>query len=418
MRRPKVLFANVRQTGPPELLVHNDSGRGLCKRQKGCTAVRGHVRKRGEAWAYVHDLPPGPDGKRRQHWRSGFKTKGEAQRALSEALSKLEQGTFVEPSKVTVAEYMKQWIPSIEMELRPRTLASYRLNVETHIIPRLGHFRLQALSPTHIKSFYSDLLSEGRSDGSGGLSPRTVQYVGTILGRALRDAESQRLIQRNPAAAVRKPKPSSRKASINTWTGEELRRFLDAVKDERIFPVLLLAATTGLRRGELLGLTWRQVDLDVGRLRVVQALVVVGGEFRLTPPKRESSVRSIAVDPTTVEVLRRWRKRQHEERLAWGPAYDNQDLVFSREDGSPINPDWLTRKFAALVRQVNVPPIRLHDLRHTHATLALQANVHPKVIAERLGHSSVMITLDTYSHAIPSLQEEAAEKVAGIVFGA
>jgi integrase len=303
------------------------------------------------------------------------------------------------------------------MELRPRTFVSYKLNVETHIIPRLGHFRLQGLSPLHIKSFYADLLADGRRDGGGGLSPRTVQYIGTILGRALRDAESQRLIQRNPAAAVRKPKPSSRKGSINTWTSDELRRFLGAIEDERIFPALLLAATTGLRRGELLGLTWRDADLDASRLRVVQALVVVGAELRLSPPKRESSVRSIALDPTTVEVLHRWRNRQREERLAWGPAYNDQDLVFSREDGSPINPDWLTRRFASLVGRVDVPSIRLHDLRHTHATLALQANVHPKVVAERLGHSSVMITLDTYSHAIPSLQAEAAERVAGVVFG-
>jgi len=380
--------------------------------------MRGHILKRGATWSYVHDLPRGPEGKRRQHWRSGFKSKKAAQRALSDALAKLEEGTFVEPSRVTIAEYLSHWLLSIEMELRPRTLASYRMNVEAHIVPRLGHFRLQALSPMHIKSFYGELLADGRRDGSGGLSPRTVQYIGTILGRALRDAESLRLIQRNPAAAARKPRPSSRKASINTWTADELRQFLESITGERIYPVLHLAATTGLRRGELLGLTWRNVDFDVGRLRVVQSLVAIGGEFQLLPPKRESSVRSIAIDGNTVEVLRKWRKRQREERLAWGPAYQDQDLVFAREDGSPINPDWLTRKFAALARGGDVPTIRLHDLRHTHATLALQANVHPKVVAERLGHSSVMITLDTYSHAIPSLQEEAAEKVAGIVFGA
>jgi integrase len=202
---------------------------------------------------------------------------------------------------------------------------------------------------------------------------------------------------------------------MRTWSADELRRFLEHVRADRLYAAWRLAATTGMRRGELLGLRWRDVDLDTARLSIVQTLIEGKEAPRFSEPKTDHGRRSIALDAETVAALREHRKRQVEERLAWGPAYQDHGLVLSREDGSPIWPRTFSRGFGRHAEDAELPTIRLHDLRHTHATLALSAGIHPKVVSERLGHSTVSITLDTYSHAIPAMQEDAAAKVAALI---
>jgi integrase len=205
---------------------------------------------------------------------------------------------------------------------------------------------------------------------------------------------------------------------MRTWTAEQVRQFLSRVADSpyRVAWIVLLA--TGIRRGELLGLRWSDLDLDAGRLQVRRSLVSVGYELHVSEPKTDRGRRSIALDASSVAALRQHRKRQLEQRVALGLGRPGpESLVIARPDGSPVHPDRLTKLFEAATKAAGLPRIRLHDLRHTHASLALAGGVHPKVVSERLGHASIAITLDTYSHAIPQLDQAAAETVGALIFG-
>ena len=234
-----------------------------------------------------------------------------------------------------------------------------------------------------------------------------------------RDAVRWSLLTRNPADLADPPSPSSaRAAEMQTWGAPQLQAFLKQTADHRLHAAFVLATTTGMRRGEIAGLKWGDLDTGAARIAVRRALVTAGYEVHWSEPKTERSRRSIAVDPATLEILRAHRAHQAEEKLALGPAYEDQDLVFAREDGQPLHPERLSKLFGASVQAAGLPRIRFHDLRHTHATLALQAGVHPKVVSERLGHGDVGMTLNVYSHAIPALEEEAASRVAALVFGA
>lgn len=195
---------------------------------------------------------------------------------------------------------------------------------------------------------------------------------------------------------------------MTTWSAEELRHFLKSIQGDRLYAAFLLAATTGMRRGEVLGLRWRDVDLAAARVSIRQTLITIGYELAWSTPKTDRGRRNVALDPTTVEALRAHRAQQLEERLLLGPSFRDDDLVFCQPDGAPIHPDSLCGLFERFAKRASLPRIRFHDLRHTHASLALTAGVHPKVVSERLGHADIALTLNTYSHAIPALQETAA----------
>jgi integrase len=265
-----------------------------------------------------------------------------------------------------------------------------------------------------IEKFYADLLRGGGRDGKP-LSAKTVRNSHVVLRKALSDAERLGLVQRN-AAATAKP-PSFTRPEFATWSSEDLREFFTGIRGERIYPALVVLATTGMRRGEVLGLRWSDLDLDAGQLAIVQTLTAVNGEAVIGPTKTSRSRRTVYVDPQTVSVLREHRKRQREERLVAGPAWDTTtDLVFRDQAGGLAHPDWFSREFRRVVAASGSTPIRLHDLRHTYATLALKAGVHPKVVSERLGHATVGITLDLYSHVTPAIARDAANVVADRIF--
>ncbi len=382
--------------------------------------MRGHVRKRGTSWAVVVDVgrPPEP-GRRRQKWHSGFRTRKEAERALAEIVGRIGRDDYVAPSTKSVGAFLDEWLASMEARVRPSTYESYSRNLRVHVRPAIGELALQGVGPAQLNALYGALLQNGRADGRGGLKPRTVRYVHTILHRALRDAVRWGLLVRNPADLADPPSSSAaRPGEMRTWSAKELRAFLEHTAEQRLHVAFLLAATTGMRRGEVAGLKWADVDFEGSRLAVRRSLTTAGYQVNWSEPKTDRSRRSVALDPQTLEALRAHRARQAEEKLALGPAYADQDLVFAREDGEPLHPERLSRLFAQNLRAAGLPPIRLHDLRHTHATLALQAGVHPKVVSERLGHGDVGITLNVYSHAIPAMEEEAAARVAALVFGA
>ena len=296
------------------------------------------------------------------------------------------------------------WLPAIEHTVRPSTFTSYRSHVTAHIAPRIGRARIGAVDATMLNSFYADLLANGRVKGRGGLSPSTVFRIHATVHRALRDAVRWGHLGIN--AADRCDPPRARTHEAHCWSPHELRSFLEAVHDDELGTLWHFIAMTGVRRGEALGLRWTNVDLDGGRAAITQTVIAVGGEVQLSQPKTRRARRVIALDDLTVRKLANHRN-----------LCGHHPLVFCCDDGSPLDPGGVTKRFAALVRTAGLPLIRLHDLRHTHATMALRAGIHPKVVSERLGHSTVAITLDLYSHASATLQMEAAAKVSELVFG-
>lgn len=377
--------------------------------------MRGHIRKRGSAWAYVLDIGRDESGRRRQQWRGGFATRRAAQDALTEALQRLQSGSYVEPSKQTLAHFLEEWLQSIRPSVRASTFAFYQRLARVNIAPALGTTPLQRLTTAQLNGLYAELLANGRQDGHGGLSPQSVRYVHATIRKALAEAVRWGRLARNVADQASAPRPRRRTAP-STWTADELRAFLEHVSGDRLYALYHLAATTGMRRSELLGLRWRDLDLDGGRLSVSQTVVSVDYSVSFSTPKTGHGRRSVALDSATSLALRQHRKRQLEERLALGGYAEDHDLAFCDLDGRPLHPSQQSKRFDRLVRSSGLPRLRFHDLRHTHATLALQAGVHPKVVSERLGHADIGTTLNTYSHAIPAMQEEAAERIAALLF--
>jgi integrase len=253
--------------------------------------MRGHVRKRGNTWAVVYDEGRDEEGKRAPKWKSGFATRREAQTFLTRILSSLGDGSYVQPSKVTVREYLvDEWLPAIAGTVRPLTLTQYTSIVKRRIVPRIGGLRLQGVSGAHLNGLYREL--QDGDDDSPGLSPASLRLTHAVLSRALRDAVRWGKLVRNPVAAADPPAPPESRASA--WTAKELSRFLEHVEGDRLFALWRLAGTTGMRRGELLGLTWQLLDLDGGTLRVEQQLVPTRGGVTFGPPKSKRSRRTIA----------------------------------------------------------------------------------------------------------------------------
>lgn len=381
--------------------------------------MKGHFRKRGARWYFWVELEPGPDGKRRQKSRGGFATRKEAERAFAALRDEVRRGAYVEPSKLTLSRFLEdEWLPSIAASVRPTTWKFYAGMVHAHVRPALGRTRLANVTPPKLNAFYADLLrsgSRGRAPGRP-LSPKTVRHVHTMLHKALNDAVRWGHLARNPASLAEPPKP--RTAEMKVWNAEQLREFLAFCRDDRLYAAWLLLVTTGMRRGEVLGLSWQHVDLKRARLSVVRTLTVVDyHHVEFSEPKTAKGRRSVALDAATVDTLRAHRKQQLEERVAWGPDWQETGLVFTREDGSEIHPERFTSWFEQLSRDAGLPRIRLHDLRHSYATAALGAGIPAKVVSERLGHASIAITLDTYSHVLPALQEDAASVVASVILG-
>jgi len=380
--------------------------------------MKAGVMKRGATWSYVVALGTDELGHKRQQWKGGYKRRADAVTARTEAMSQLGRGGYVAPTRQSTGEFLREWIAGAKhTRVRPSTWASYKLNIERHIIPHIGARTLQELTSGAVNKLYADLLESGRADGKGGLSPQSVKYIGMILKHALADAVREQRIARNPADGATAPRPRHAR-EMHTWTGEQVRTFLDHVRDDELYAAYVVSVTCGTRRGETLGLRWSDVDLDRGRISIAQTIIAIGYSLTFSTPKTARGRRTISLDPTTIDALRQHRTRQLERRLAIGGGYRaDLDLVFAKVDGEPIHPERLTRQFDAHVKVAGLPRIRLHDLRHTNASLMLSAGVPAKVASERLGHSSISITLDTYSHVMPGLQEDAALTVGAAVFG-
>lgn len=385
--------------------------------------MQGHIHKRIRAdksgrdrtlWYVIVDLGVDAGGRRRQKWHGSFRTRRQAEVARAKLVDELHSGTYVVPGRTTLSEWaIDSWIPMMATRIKPSTLHSYRRNLEIHVLPVLGGKPLQQITPVMLNTLYANLAAP--SSEHEPLSAKTVSYIHTIIHKALADAVDADLLPRNPAGRAKPPRPNRRATDdIQSWNAGELAEFLAAVKSERLSAVWRLTAMTGMRRGEVLGLRWSDLDLDAARLSVRHAVVAVGYSVIESTPKSHSA-RVVDLDAETVVHLREHRQRQEAERIEWATDYHENDLVVAKENGDPIHPHTFSQSFERIIRRTGLRQIRLHDLRHTHASLALKAGVPVKVISERLGHESPAFTLRQYAHVIPGMQAEAAAQVAALV---
>lgn len=356
-------------------------------------------------------------GKRRQAKRS-FRTKKEAQAALTELLAAHQSGTFVAPSRMPIRDFIEPWLAGLENQgRRPTTLLGYRKALEGYLLPRLGNVSLQELRASDLDSLYADLLRTGGRRRQG-LSMTTVHHLHAVVNKLLHDAERKGLVTRNVARLANAPSLTTARSKgpeMRVWSPDELTQFLASIEGNRNEALFRLLAMTGMRRGEVVALRWSDVDLAGCRLTVNQAASVIGGEEFVDVPKTRRSRRAIDLDPETVSLLRQHRARQRELFLMVGVTATASDRVFTNEVGDPIRPSSIGQAFRRLVGATDLPVIRLHDLRHTHASHLLMAGINVKVVSERLGHASVSFTLDTYGHVMPGQQAEAAAAAAALV---
>ena len=345
--------------------------------------MKGHIRRRGkQSWAIVIDIGKGPDGRRRQKWHSVRGTRRDAERELVTLLHGLATDTYVEPSKLRLSEYLARWLRDYaKTNVAGKTFERSAEIIHDHLVPALGNLELRALQPLHIQEYYSAALAGGRLSGRGGLSKRTVLHHHRLLRAALQQALKWQLITRNPADAAVAPRPV--RAEMRTLDERETAVLLRTAEPGRFYIPLLLALTTGMRRGEILALRWTNTDLDDGTASVQQSLQQTREGLEFKNPKTRSARRTIALPSLTVEALRKHRSNQAS----------------------------LSSRFRDLVRRAGLKHVRFHDLRHTHATHLLARGINAKVVSERLGHSTVSLTLDVYAHVLPSMQAKAAEEI-------
>lgn len=331
------------------------------------------------------------------------KTRKEVAEKLAKALADRNGGLTFDAGKLTVEEYLSRWLSdSVKDTVRQRTYERYEQIARVHIRPALGRIKLKALTTTHVRGLYREKLDAG-------LSPRTVQYIHVTLYKALKQAVADGLIPRNAAASVKAPRPG--KKEIRPLTQDQARRFLKAARGDRFEALYVLAIHCGLREGELLGLKWDDLDLDAGTLAVRRTLSETKERGHIFEPPKNGKGRNIKLTVGATKALKRHRKIQLEERMRLAGLWEDHELVFPNQLGKTVNAKNLTaRSFKPLLERAGLPrSVRVHDLRHTCATVLLKLGQHPKFVQELLGHANIGITLDTYSHVLPGMGDGLAD---------
>ena len=378
------------------------------------SGMKGGVIRRGATWSYVVRERDPQTGRTKPRWVGGFRTQADAKAARAAAQTAQARGTYVAPRNITVGEWLDTWIIGHEVGLKASTAESYRANIERYLKPRLAHERLQGLSPARLSVVFKDLYEAGGHGGKA-LSPRTVEFARAVLRRALQDAVLERLIEVNPVVGTKRPRVT--KAQHQTWTAEQLRTYLSGTA-HRLTPLWALAAAAHARRGELLALRWSDVDLKSGVINVDRSVTQIGNARTYSTPKNHER-RQVTLDAWTLLRLGELRIQQAKDRLAWGPAYaGTEDLLFTWENGTPLLPDYVSKEFVRSQRGSGLPRLKLHELRHTHATLLLRAGVPVHVVAKRLGHRDPSVTLNVYADAIPDDDGRAVDVFSKVVHGA
>ena len=375
---------------------------------------QGHIRERSRgSFEIRYSLGTDPaTGKHRVATATVNGNRKAAEKELRRLLRSLDTGEHVDPTRMTVRVWLTQWHQNVQSEVSPKTHERYGEIVNNFLIPALGNLPLVKLAPINIQHAYNGWATGGRLDGKqGGLSARTRRHIHRVLKSALSRAVEQQLLARNPAEAFKKRLPKVARRDMKTLTTDESARLLHAIKHTRIYWPVLIALSTGMRRGEVLALRWRNVDLEDGVVRVVESLEQTKTSIRFKSPKTERT-RAVDLPAFSVEEMRRLKRQQAEELLMLGVRQTGEILVCARADGEPLQPQSLTHQFTRIIKRIkDLPRIRLHDLRHSHATQLLAAGVHPKIVQERLGHASITTTLDLYSHVTNTMQADAAARL-------
>jgi len=361
--------------------------------------MKGYIRQKGKSsWQITADTGTGPDGRRLRHFETVHGGKKDAQRRLHELIVGLEKGIYVRPGRLTVAEHLTNWLAGyVKTNCQLCTQDGYQNIVEHHLIPALGQVQLKHLHPQAIQSYYGKAVEK--------LSARTVHKHHRLLSQALKYAVRQGYLGRNPCELV--DPPSWKGKPMRTLTPGEVEVLFDTAKDSHFYPLYYSAVSTGLRQGELLGLRWRDVDLDFLSISVSQVLYKRRGICQFKEPKTAHSRRRVAMTPKLALFLREYRAEREQLYRELGKELTLDCLVFAYPDGRPLDPSVLSHEFARLAKQAGLGGVRFHDLRHTFASLMLLRGAKPKVISEALGHSSVAFTMDVYSHIIEGMQEDA-----------
>jgi len=367
--------------------------------------MKGHIRERSPGrWAIVIDTRDPKTGKRKRKWHSFAGTKRGAQIEAAKIIAEAQRGTALDPAKVTLREYLTRWIDHMATQVSPRSLENYRAIIDVNINPALGTTLLGKLKPDQIAQAYSNALSRGRRDG-GALSPRSVVMMHRTLSQALKQAVTWQLIPNNPAASCKPPRVERKELKVLDLDGTAT--LIEFSKGDRMDMPIVLFALCGLRRAEVSALRWNRISFESGQLAVSTSIEQTRQGTREKPPKSGRG-RTVALPAFVIGELRQHRVRQAEQLLRLGIRQTDDTHVCLREDGTPWPPRNLTYAFHRLILKSGLPPVRLHDLRHGHASHLLLQGVHPKVVQERLGHASIQLTLDTYSHLLPSMQDDAA----------
>ncbi|MDA8235953.1 MAG: tyrosine-type recombinase/integrase [Clostridia bacterium] len=366
--------------------------------------MAGHLQKRSKnSWTIYIEMGRDTEGKRKRLCRAFKGTKKEAEKEMARLLLEIDSGQYIEPTKLTFGDYLLNWLTDYgKSNLANTTYYSYQKIIEKHIIPEIGGILLQKLQPMHLQKYYSLKLDS--------LSKRTVQYHHRVIREALKHAVQLQAVTRNVADAVAAPKPQ--RPEINMPSIEKINEFLVAASEHQDWSIIYTTLLTGMRRGEVMGLRWSDVDFKQKVLHVrqtLQRLPKIG--FYFAPPKSKKSRRPVVMPEALIEVLKNHRKKQMENMLEMGEHYQDNNLVFCRPDGTPEDPSRLNHRYKDLVDGIGMNGFRFHDLRHLHPTLLMEQHVHPKIVQERLGHQTFIITLDLYTHSIPTMQREAAEKI-------
>lgn len=366
--------------------------------------MRGHITQRSKG-AYSIKISTGKDpatGKYKSQWFTVKGSKRDAEKRLSELLHQIDTGSYMRPGKTTIADYLQRWLSDYaKPNLSPRGYERYESISRVHLVPNLGSISLTQLKPEHLQKHYSAMLKAG-------LSSSSVRYQHVILHKALQTAVKWGLLSRNIADGVDVPRVQ--RTEMQTWDESELNQFLETAKGSQYYALFYTALFTGMRRSELLALRWCDIDFVFSQIYVNRSLhQLKDGSYVFTAPKSEKSRRTIALPPSAYLALSEHREAKEAEALLLGKLITDTGLAFSTL-GKPLRPNTVSRAWVMLAAKAGVKVIRLHDTRHTHASLMLKQGIHPKIVQERLGHSTIAITLDTYSHVAPGLQEVAAKR--------
>jgi integrase len=406
-----------------------------------------HLEKRGKkSWNIIIETGRDPATSKRKRFKKIFHGRGkDAEKEMARLLIQIEQGLFVEPTKMSFGAYLNNWLADAKNKLAPKTYLRYKEIVDNKIIQELGQINIEKLKPLHLQSYYSKMMDSGRMDGAGGLSPTTVLQHHRIIHKALERAVKLQILTRNVADAVEPPKKA--RQEIRPLTTEQVRVMLEAAERTPFLPQIAIAVLTGMRRGEIYGLRWRDINFEEGTITVNQAAQYTKerGIF-YKEPKTSRSRRTIAVSPYVVDVLKAFKVKQNKERLSHGEDYHNsEDLVFTQSDGRPQFPDSITSWFPKFIVGIHIHSecnnrieridycsccntkisrddvttlqrINFHALRHTHASLLLKSGESLKLICDRLGHGSIGITADTYTHLEKGMQKKAADILEKSIF--